>query len=104
MNTNEKLKHIKVVMDGLEKINYNNRDKNTLSKFKISYKGLNILSNDLIKFNMALYIWLEIVNNQILGIDLDDYLLCEINGYPNDYEWINNLIILYREMDPLNSK
>lgn len=102
MNTETHLcmDNIKIVMDGLESIKYNKEslEQSTISLFKTSYNGMKFIKDDPMLFHQAIGMWLNIIENQLLNISKDDYVLLETKSAPiKGMEWLGTLCAIKKE-------
>ena len=90
------LPHMKIVMDGLEKINYNlsHHEQNSISLFKNSYNGMKLIQDDNPRLKIALGMWLGIIENKLLNINNDSYQLFESLPTDDETEWLKSLVTL----------
>lgn len=89
MNKNELIdliiNNINIVTNG---INNDVGIPNNFSSWKNTYKGLILIKNNHEKILLAIELWLNITENQLIGLNKDDELIMMSFIYP----WINNLI------------
>ncbi len=61
---------------------------NNFSSWKNTHKGLNIIKDDHEKILIGVKLWLNITENQLIGLNKEDELIMMSFLYP----WMNNLI------------
>lgn len=88
-NNNEKIivNHISIVTMGLTG---NFQISNAYSIWKNTSKGLDFIKDDQNRFYQGVDLWLNITQNQLLGINNND-ILAKLS---KQYEWIENLLTI----------
>ena len=96
INAKNILPHMKIVMDGLDHINYNldHHEQNSISQFKKSYVGISLIQDDLPRLKLALGMWLGIIEHRLLHINDDSYKLFESLPHDDTTEWLKSLVVL----------
>lgn len=79
------LNNMKIVTDGIIKDLHPN---NSYSSWKNSYIGMKFIKNDTRKFYMALNMWIDITQKQLIGTS-DNGILEDMK---NTYSWICNFL------------
>ncbi len=83
---NQILSDIQIVINGCSNdIHLSNK----FSSWKNTAKGLSVIKEDQSNFNLGINLWIQITQDQILGIsDIEDLKVLQNNGF----SWIENFI------------
>ena len=79
------IEHIQIVTNGLVQ---DIKPNNVYASWKNSPHGLNFIKSDKSKFYLAVNIWLNITQNQLLGSENNEIL----ETIANQWCWVNNLL------------
>lgn len=79
------IEHIQIVTNGLVQ---DIKPNNSYASWKNSPHGLNFIKSDKSKFYLAVNIWLNITQNQLLGSENNEIL----ETIANQWCWVNNLL------------
>jgi hypothetical protein len=97
LSKNKIVEHMEIVITGCYKDFYIS---NSYSSWKNTAKGLSLMTsaeNDR-AFHMCINMWIDLTQNQIIGIDIDK-LPIEIY---NNFSWLNSLLIIKKYIKTYN--